>query len=368
MDLFSDIARAAWRAAVPVRLRAWVSDAREMGADLLNYALMRSSLINALGPTQIRPHTLYIEGTNICNARCVFCAYPQMKRPKTTMPMETFRDVVEQYLALGHAEVDLTPIVGDPFADRSLFERLDFLASHAAVKGFHFYTNAILMKPELAERLTAYDGRFSIFCSFGGFDRATYRTIMGVDKFEEAVANIRGLIDAKERTASTISIQVNLRAPKGSEHGEFWDYLVRRKSERLITIDSVDDFDNWGGDISEPTLKQAGLVPKLPPVHRGPCRRLLTGPTVLADGRVNACCCRDIEATLIIGDVKAQPLSDILAGAPLRGLIERHASGDYPKACRDCTRYASIYPAWMHGWMPSAWRCQSSSISRAHSR
>ncbi|MEK7383311.1 MAG: radical SAM protein [Elusimicrobiota bacterium] len=342
MAVFSKIARAAWRAAVPTRLRGEVSDARERVGDLLSYALMR-----------IRPHTLYIEGTNICNARCVFCAYPQMKRSKATMPMETFQRVVEQYLALGHAEVDLTPIVGDPFVDRHLLERLDFLASRAEVKGFHFYTNAILMKPDILERLVAYDGRFTIFCSFGGFDRKTYHRVMGVDKFDEAVANIRGLIDAKELKRSKISIQVNLRAPKGSESGEFWDYLIRREREGLLTVDAVDDFDNWGGDISETTLRQAGLVPKPPPIHRGPCRRLLTGPTVLADGRVNACCCRDIEATLIIGDVHAEPLSDILSGAPIRGLLERHARGDYPKACRDCTRYESIYPAWMQGWV---WR------------
>lgn len=353
MALLSDIARAAWRAAVPAPFRARVSDARERLADLLDYARMRSSPAEASRPARIRPHTLYIEGTNVCNARCVFCAYPLMKRAKATMPMETFANVVEQYLALGHAQVDLTPIVGDPFADRHLFERLDFLASRPAVKGFHFFTNAILMKPELIERLTAYDGRFTIFCSFGGFDRATYRRIMGVDKFEEAVAAIRGLIDAKARKSSKISIQVNLRAPKGSESGEFWDYLRARKREGLIMLDAVDDFDNWGGDISEPTLRQAGLIPKPPPVHRGPCRRLLTGPTVLADGRVNACCCRDVEATLIIGDVNAQPLSEILSGAPIRGLLERHARGDYPKACRNCTRYESIYPAWIHGWI---WR------------
>ncbi|OGS37403.1 MAG: hypothetical protein A2506_08445 [Elusimicrobia bacterium RIFOXYD12_FULL_66_9] len=353
MAFFPEIAKAAWRAALPARLRRKISEARERAGDLADYAMMRSCFVNALRPTRIHPHTLYIEGTNICNARCVFCAYPQMKRAKSTMPLETFERVVEQYLALGHAEVDLTPIVGDPFADRHLFERLDFLASHPAVRGFHFYTNAILMKPEIAERLASYDRRFTIFCSFGGFDRQTYHTIMGVDKFEEAVANIRGLIDAKERKGSAISIQVNLRVPKGNEQGEFWDYLLRGKREGLIALDAVDDFDNWGGDISEPTLRQAGLVPKLPPVHRGPCRRLLTGPTILADGRVNACCCRDVEATLTIGDVGSQPLSDILSGAPIRGLLERHARGDYPKACRDCTRYESVYPAWMHGWI---WR------------
>jgi hypothetical protein len=37
----------------------------------------------------------------------------------------------------------------------------------------------------------------------------------------------------------------------------------------VITIASVDDFDNWGGDITDEVRRAAGLVPKPPPVHRG---------------------------------------------------------------------------------------------------
>lgn len=364
MAFLASVARAAWRAVVSARMRAKLSAERERAADLANYLLLRSPLAGLFSRDRIRPHSLFIEGTNICNARCVFCAYPQMKRPKTAMPMETFRRIVEEYLTLGRGEVDLTPIVGDPFVDRHLFERLDFLAAQPRVTGYHFYTNAILMKPDIIERLVAHDERFAIFCSFGGFDRETYRTMMGVDKFEEAVTNIRGLIDAKQRARSRICVQVNLRVPKGRTSGEFWEYLLSKKAAGLISMDAVNEFDNWGGAISTQALAQAGLAAKPAPAHAGPCRRLLTGPMVLADGRVNACCCRDIEATLIVGDARTEPLAKILSGAPLQGLLERHTRGDFPQACRECTRYESIYPSWIRRWF----RCQSSSISKAHSR
>ena len=39
---------------------------------------------------------------------------------------------------MGGSEVDLTPIVGDPFADRFLFERLDYLNSLPDIRRFHF--------------------------------------------------------------------------------------------------------------------------------------------------------------------------------------------------------------------------------------
>jgi Radical SAM superfamily/Iron-sulfur cluster-binding domain len=332
-----------YRAIIPASLRQKISYWREWGALLLNYALMRSRLANAFHPFGAQPHALYIEGTNICNARCVFCAYPQMERPKATMPMDLFRKTIDQYLALGMAEVDLTPIVGDPFADKFLFERLDYLFSRPEAARFHFYTNAILLSEERAQRLMKYGQRFWIFCSFGGFDRETYRRVMGVDKFDEAVRAIRGLIEEKKRTGSAVRIQVNLRGPLDSSGGEFWSYLAQRRDEGLVSIDGVTDFDNWGGKISESTLRQAGLVPKPPPVHRGPCRRLLTGPVVLSDGRVNACCCRDVEATLITGDLKKQSLREILAGPELKNLLARHEKGDFPDICRSCTKYQSIW-------------------------
>jgi radical SAM protein with 4Fe4S-binding SPASM domain len=78
-------------------------------------------------------------------------------------------------------------------------------------------------------------------------------------------------------------------------------------------------------------------------VHDGPCRRLLTGPVILADGRVNACCCRDVEATLIIGDIKEKSLGDILAGPELKGLLARHENNDFPEICKTCTKYQSVW-------------------------
>ncbi|MCX5789400.1 MAG: radical SAM protein [Elusimicrobia bacterium] len=331
--------RRLYRAVVPAALRERAAYAREWLALIANYLLVRSRCWKV----GVRPHALYIEGTNICNAACVFCAYPQMQRPKVTMTMEVFRKAVDEYAALGLREVDLTPIVGDPFVDPHLFERLDYLKAKPEVKRFHFYTNTILLRPGTAERLMGYGERFWIFCSFGGFDRETYHRVMGVDRLEQAVANIRTLIETKKAAGSTVGLHVNLRVPKGNAKGEFWEYLLARQAEGLVAVDGVDDYDNWGGKIGEEVLRGAGLVPKPPPVHNGPCRRLLTGPVILADGRVNACCCRDVEATLIIGDVKTRPLADILSGPELKELIRRHERKDFPEICKTCTKYQSLW-------------------------
>ncbi|MBI3299861.1 MAG: radical SAM protein [Elusimicrobia bacterium] len=325
------------------------------GTVFLNYVAMRSPLMRWMR-IGIWPQALYVEGTNICNARCVFCAYPQMERAKSTMPMGEFKRVIGEFAAAGGAEVDLSPIVGDPFVDKHIFERMDFLMTLPGVRRFHFFTNAILMKPEYAERLLGYGSRLTIYCSFGGFDQPTYHQVMGVDKFVEAVDGIRTLIEAKRASDSKLGIQVNLRIPPGNAKGEFWDFIVKARDEGLITIDGIDAYDSWAGMIKESDLAVAGLAARPMPVKRGPCHRLVTSPVLLVDGRVNACACRDVEANLIIGDTKTESLADILSSPALQDLLDKHEREDFPEVCKRCTYYDSLYPAVMRGKSFPFWR------------
>ena len=295
------------------------------------------------------PHALYIEGTNVCNARCIFCAYAGMQRPKGVLPWEVFRSAVDQYAALGGDEVDLTGIVGEPFADPQLFARLDYLSSLAGLRRFHFFTNAIAMDPARSLRLLDYGERLWVYVSLGGFDRETYRRVCGVDKFEAAAEHLRGLITAKARSGSKLQIKICLRTPKGGHRGEFWDYLLRQRDAGLVSITWMGAYDNWGGHVTDKDLRAAGLEPRPLPVKHGPCHRLLTSPVVLSDGRVNACACRDVDASLIIGDIGRQSLRDILSGPALRGLVARHSRGDYPEVCQRCTYYESVLPGWWVG-------------------
>ena len=327
---------------------ALVGSAWAWGRTLLNYWLFRLSRVI---PFHIRawPHALYVEGTNICNAECVFCAYPEMARPKKIMPMDLYRRLVDQYCAMGGGEVDVTPIVGDPFADAALFERLDYLAAKPKIKRFHFYTNGIAMRPGLGDRLLGYGARLCVNVSYGGFDRETYKKVMGVDKFDAVWPNLKHLIERKAAMASGLAIAVNLRTPESNNKGELFEYFKDCKRRGLIELTWMGAYDSWSGHIADEELRDAGLVPRSNPVKNGPCHRLLTTPVVLADGRVNACGCRDTEATLIIGDLNKKTLEEVLSGPALRDLIDAHARGDFPEACRKCTYYDSVYPGWWPG-------------------
>ncbi|MBI3552231.1 MAG: radical SAM protein [Elusimicrobia bacterium] len=344
-----DAAKKTVRAVAGPRAYSWVAAKYSWGTTLLNYALMRVPGLDRIVRIGAWPHSLYIEGTNICNAECVFCAYPEMQRPKKVMPMELFKSVIDQYAAMGGTEVDLTPIVGDPFVDGKIFERLDYLASKPELRRFHFFTNAIGMKPELSQKLLKYGAKLRVYISFGGFDRQTYLKVFGVDKFDAAAPNIKAAIEAKRASGSTLGLQINLRTPRDNNKGELWDYFLAAKKDGVIEMTWMGAFDSWAGHIKERELTDAGLVARPMPVKKGPCHWPLTGPVVLADGRVNACAARDVEATLIIGDLGKQSLSEILSGPALRELLDRQARGDHPDVCRRCTYYDPVLPYWVVG-------------------
>ena len=44
---------------------------------------------------------LGIEPTNICNADCTFCGYSFLKKPKSTMMIDTFKRTVDDYASVG---------------------------------------------------------------------------------------------------------------------------------------------------------------------------------------------------------------------------------------------------------------------------
>ncbi len=309
----------------------------------VTFRLRKRHVRAALARHRSLPRALHIEGTNVCNARCVFCAYDQMERPKTVMSMQDFERVVGEYVAMGGAWVSLTPIVGDPFVDPHLFARLEYLGRTAAIDGFYFFTNAILMTPEASRKLLDFGQRLTVCVSLGGFDAQTYERIMGVNRFEAVWENLRAFLALRRQNGGGPRLEIHLRCPPGDLAGPCWRELDEWEKSGLAVIVHLDTYDSWAGKISAQNLRRAGLEPRPMPYKRGACQLLYMKPVVLADGGVNACACRDVEAELRVGDLGRQSLEQVWNSETVGALIERHERGDYPDVCRRCTYYVSVY-------------------------
>ena len=77
----------------------------------------------------------------------------------------------------------------------------------------------------------------------------------------------------------------------------------------------------------------------------GACVKLFDSVQVMASGVVNACACRDVDATLRIGDARTGRLADILStrNAEYMRIIEEQQQGRFQPVCAGCDFYKSIY-------------------------
>jgi molybdenum cofactor biosynthesis enzyme MoaA len=166
----------------------WVADAVYSGAYNFRHTWRRIRNWQAKKDT-VTPEELYeyrhlgsvaclvIGITNICNARCIFCAYPRAMDSKDlkggVMPLPLFKKIVDQWIALGGTQVDLTHTVGDPLVDPGLVDKVKYAVS-AGIKHVSFTTNGILLNRNENYKRLIDAGVGTINISTSGTDKESY--------------------------------------------------------------------------------------------------------------------------------------------------------------------------------------------------
>jgi radical SAM protein with 4Fe4S-binding SPASM domain len=125
------------------------------------------------------------------------------------------------------------------------------------------------------------------------------------------------------------------------------DILKKLKEDKNIPFYFTKQFNNWGGLVTQKNVDELGInIRQTKDVYKkGPCRLLFYKQEIMADGRVNACACRDANATLCIGDLKQTPLKEVLSvrNKQYMQLIEEQQNDKFNAICQSCDFYKSIY-------------------------
>jgi len=294
-------------------------------------------------------HSLAIQTSGLCNLRCRFCAYTKKRTARVCMSNDFFAECVEQALALGVWRFHLTPPTGEVFMDRGFHEKLEFLERHPKVGCFSFFTNFTIPSREQIERLTRLSKLESLTVSVYGHDLESFKTITraGETVFRRLIANLQTLLGLRETSRCGISIGVRTyRGRRGPATGELAGILEAFRSAG-VPVHFSRRYSNWGGHVADSDVEgmDIEIIPPDAVYKKGACSVLFTGIVVTPTGLVNACLCRDADATLSIGDLRETPLREILSprnGAYL-DLIREQQRGHFRRICRNCDLYRSIY-------------------------
>ena len=292
---------------------------------------------------------LHIETTSLCNLKCRFCAYEKKQSAKVVMPDAMFRDLIEQAVDMGFERFELTPCTGDVFMDKRLFDKLEFLDNHPRVRGYTFFTNFTIPKPRDVERLTRLAKLQHLTVSVYGHDLESFIAIaVSTEKvYRRLIANLEALLELlpKKRFGLEIAFRTTRNIPR--PHASDLLRLLQRFERASIHVRRSRVYNNWGGYITQDDVAGLGIdVTGTDATYKkGACILLLTAVQVMATGIVNGCACRDVDATLRIGDLKTQALRDILSAdnAHWMGLIDEQQRGEFRPVCNSCDFYKSIY-------------------------
>jgi MoaA/NifB/PqqE/SkfB family radical SAM enzyme len=289
--------------------------------------------------TSHSPLMLQIETTNVCNAACIFCAYPGMKREKGVMSMPLFERIVKEYAEMGGSAVSLTPVVGDALLDPHLLERLRILKAHPAIRQITLTTNGIALEKYSDEEVRSLLESLScIQVSIGGLDRATYKAMYGTDRFVQVQAAMERLLALK----TTVSIPANITFAFRTNDWKFTRRFRKQLSgyrQQGVDICHMWAYANYGGQVE--TGAKIGLtIVDSQPDKQKTCIFPRIHAAVCWDGTVTACACTDLECRqLKIGHIGEEALSGILSGEKRTRILDSFGKDALVDICRKCSAY-----------------------------
>ncbi|MBZ5511766.1 MAG: radical SAM protein [Acidobacteriia bacterium] len=290
------------------------------------------------------PH-LSIESTNVCNAKCAFCANPVMQRKKQPLSMELFKKAVDELAAMGSSALDFNVTIGDPLLDPYLLERARYATrTYPQFNSVGFVTTLQwLHRFPIDEFWDSGIKWISISTALSG--REKYAEFFGVDKYDQMMRNLLTLIEENKRRENKIIYVIHIKPTNEPveavlKHADFQRINSMVEQDLVANVKTRGAYvDDWQGAVQlPPYLKKRPLVPR---AFR-PCAQLFGGMIVYSNGNVGACNCRDFEASseLTLGNVKDNTLAELWSGEKVARLrSEWRRKNKVPEICKTCRHY-----------------------------
>ncbi len=295
---------------------------------------------------------LYVEVTNICNLRCRFCAYSKAINKKVIMSNEMFYNIINNATNFGYDKFGLTPITGEVFIDKNFIKKLKFLEDHPKVKSYSFFSNFTLADAEIINFLINAKKLNELYISLYGHDYESFSKFTGGNKktYQKLLSNLRYLCEHSNNILFNLSfgLRTYISFESLTKCNSDLCHTVKailKNPKSKITINKA--YYNWGGYITQNDVKGLDIIINDPSNYYkyGACSLIFYKNQVMADGRVNACACRDVNATLQIGDLKRQTFEEIYTSQNVKysNIVKSHQKGDFNPVCQSCDFYRSIY-------------------------
>jgi radical SAM protein with 4Fe4S-binding SPASM domain len=263
-----------------------------------------SYLLSLVGVVRVHhlPTFVSVEPANYCQLRCPECPVGQRLRADNKakhMSLELFSSVLEQVGKTAHTMQFY--FQGEPLLHPELPKMI--AAAHAVGLYTIVSTNAQALTAELADALVR-SGLNRIIVSIDGFSQDSYASYRVGGRLEKALAGLRYLAEARQRSHARICIELQVLRLHTNENE--WQWIRRHYRElgatRLV-FKTAQLYDYQHGHALMPSNPHYSRYRKTKEgtyrLHRSwirrywintPCYRLWSGCVVTAEGEVLPCC------------------------------------------------------------------------------
>lgn len=260
------------------------------------------------------------------------------------MDFNLFKSTIDQT----HRKTDYLRLheMGEPLIDKNIFKFIDY-CSEKGIKT-EISTNATILSEDAAEKILNSKLDNIILC-LDGFTRDVYEKVRSKADFEKTKENIARFLELKNNLKKRLKVYLQIISMKETEKqiSDFIEYWKRYKIDKII-IKKFSTFSNQVESISSLAELKHRYKNKIIK-KRPPCYYLWDSVVVLYDGSVVPCC-RDYDASYILGNVKNESLNNIWNGKKIKQLRRMHIDGNFNvPLCRDCLEwpeepYTRLYP------------------------
>src|SRR5262245_28102557 len=302
-----------------------VSKLLRYGQVFYNWRLMKREALPYL------PQDIYLEVTNVCNLKCVFCPQSAPNHhdyvPRTYLTPEACATILANIRRAGVTTGTLHwSLDGEPFMNKRFDELLHVGAAHGFSNMF-FATNGTLVTPE---RITSFplDGCRYTFTVDYCADAEYFEKVRGLPgswavikkNIENVLADPRLDVTFHLGDISSFSVQDE------AERAQLFERLQRTFAPHPKLRFFTKTFHNATGDIGR-NGKPAGQTYHL-------CPYPWTMLQIASNGNVVPCC-RDLRQKTVLGNLMRDELSDIWNGEEFRKL-RRHLVDEEPDKIAAC--------------------------------
>jgi hypothetical protein len=291
-----------------------------------------------------------IQTTSRCNGKCVICPYIESwhNHNPGRMSDEIFDRMLLQLKNKQLSKICLY-LQNEPLLDPQFLERLKKISSELQFGHIEISTNASPLTPEYSKQLVrVLEGtRHELWVSFHGCDERTYSGMMGLN-FHKTLTNILYLLQLSQSMPLRIAIRgagkgisPNLNTPYDfSEHDfrVFWHTQFQAQDLKILPGLFYHPYNSRSGGILRNELKHCSIV--RPDLKGFTCSRINNWLHFLYTGEL-AICCMDYHREEIFGDIRKQPIDDILQNQAYINL-KKKVEGDIYSAptfiCKRCTQ------------------------------